>query len=79
VAQLHIAHNTGLLADWSLTDLHRRRSVYKSKLTRRRRRGQVVVQAVKPAYRRMSLAASQGPVPGQPQFAILGSINGEYR
>lgn len=31
------------------------------------------------AYRRMSLAASQGPVPGQTQFAILGSIIGEYR
>jgi hypothetical protein len=30
-------------------------------------------------YRRMSLADSQGPVPGQPQFAVLGSVNGEYR
>ena len=30
----------------------------------------------KRAYRRMSLADSQGPVPGQPQFAVLGSVIG---
>jgi hypothetical protein len=31
------------------------------------------------AYRRMSMADSQGPVPGQPQFAVLGSNISEYR
>ena len=36
----------------------------------------LVPLAVKRAYRRMSLADSQGPVPGQPQFAVLGSVIG---
>jgi len=35
--------------------------------------------ALSSAYRRMGLADSEDPVPGQPQFAVLGSNIGPYR
>jgi hypothetical protein len=70
VAFLHLDKSTFNVSASMLLRRHRGLERPNRKLGRR---------AEKHAHRRMSLANSHGHVPGQPQFAVLGSDISEYR